>query len=188
MLLWSVAGRIAVNICYGRHHPLNWLMYGVNGAEICFNPSATVGALRYELANLTHFSFCFLCNQLKPAFIEFNSCCFVFVSSFFPLLLPRGRVMHEAEALFGSEFIFLTHPLWTEIFPSSLCCDDGKRTSANSTFFYSSNMYKHGDGEKEVLLQNRANLMLLTPVTKRLALLNSLWHWVMNLCVLIIYI
>ncbi|KAL5017130.1 hypothetical protein ScPMuIL_006719 [Solemya velum] len=38
-------GRIAVNICYGRHHPLNWLMYGQNGAEIVFNPSATVGAL-----------------------------------------------------------------------------------------------------------------------------------------------
>ena len=21
-------GRIAVNICYGRHHPLNWMLYG----------------------------------------------------------------------------------------------------------------------------------------------------------------
>ena len=40
-------GRIAINICYGRHHPQNWMMYGVNGAEIVFNPSATVGALRY---------------------------------------------------------------------------------------------------------------------------------------------
>lgn len=38
-------GKIAVNICYGRHHPLNWMMYGLNGAEIVFNPSATVGAL-----------------------------------------------------------------------------------------------------------------------------------------------
>ncbi|PAA86849.1 hypothetical protein BOX15_Mlig034572g3 [Macrostomum lignano] len=38
-------GRIAVNICYGRHHPQNWLMYGVNGAEIVFNPSATVDSL-----------------------------------------------------------------------------------------------------------------------------------------------
>ncbi len=38
-------GKIAINICYGRHHPLNWLMYGLNGAEIVFNPSATVGAL-----------------------------------------------------------------------------------------------------------------------------------------------
>ncbi|KAL4224229.1 Beta-ureidopropionase [Mactra antiquata] len=38
-------GKIGINICYGRHHPQNWLMYGVNGAEIVFNPSATVGAL-----------------------------------------------------------------------------------------------------------------------------------------------
>ncbi|XP_071945369.1 beta-ureidopropionase-like [Antedon mediterranea] len=38
-------GRIAVNICFGRHHPLNWHMYGMNGAEIVFNPSATVGTL-----------------------------------------------------------------------------------------------------------------------------------------------
>jgi len=41
----TIYGKIAVNICYGRHHPQNWMMYGVNGAEIVFNPSATVGAL-----------------------------------------------------------------------------------------------------------------------------------------------
>jgi len=41
----TVFGRIAINICYGRHHPLNWMAYGLNGAEIVFNPSATVGAL-----------------------------------------------------------------------------------------------------------------------------------------------
>nr|ACO11472.1 Beta-ureidopropionase [Caligus rogercresseyi] len=38
-------GKIAVNICYGRHHPQNWMMYGLNGAEIVFNPSATLGGL-----------------------------------------------------------------------------------------------------------------------------------------------
>ena len=38
-------GRIGVNICYGRHHPMNWLGYKLNGAEIVFNPSATVGQL-----------------------------------------------------------------------------------------------------------------------------------------------
>lgn len=38
-------GNIAVNICYGRHHPLNWMAFGLNGAEIVFNPSATVGEL-----------------------------------------------------------------------------------------------------------------------------------------------
>jgi len=42
-------GKIGINICYGRHHPLNWLMFGLNGAEIVFNPSATVGALSEPL-------------------------------------------------------------------------------------------------------------------------------------------
>jgi len=42
-------GNIGVNICYGRHHPLNWLMFGLNGAEIVFNPSATVGGLSEPL-------------------------------------------------------------------------------------------------------------------------------------------
>ncbi|KAJ1369528.1 hypothetical protein KIN20_031012 [Parelaphostrongylus tenuis] len=35
-------GKIAVNVCYGRHHPLNWMMYALNGAEIIFNPCAEV--------------------------------------------------------------------------------------------------------------------------------------------------
>ena len=30
-------GRIAVNMCYDRHFPLNWLMLGLNGAQIVFN-------------------------------------------------------------------------------------------------------------------------------------------------------
>ncbi|KAK9876068.1 hypothetical protein WA026_011178 [Henosepilachna vigintioctopunctata] len=38
-------GRIAVNICFGRHHFLNWMMFGINGAEIVFNPSATIGGI-----------------------------------------------------------------------------------------------------------------------------------------------
>ncbi len=38
-------GKVAINICYGRHHPMNWQALGMNGAEIVFNPSATVGEL-----------------------------------------------------------------------------------------------------------------------------------------------
>ncbi|CAB3244088.1 unnamed protein product [Arctia plantaginis] len=34
--------KIAVNICYGRHHALNWLMFAINGAEVVFNPAATI--------------------------------------------------------------------------------------------------------------------------------------------------
>src|SRR5690242_17085506 len=35
-------GMIGINICYGRHHPLHWMALGLNGAEIVFNPAATV--------------------------------------------------------------------------------------------------------------------------------------------------
>nr|XP_048307458.1 beta-ureidopropionase isoform X2 [Myodes glareolus] len=59
-------GRIAVNICYGRHHPLNWLMYSINGAEIIFNPSATIGELSeslwpIEARNAAIANHCFTC-------------------------------------------------------------------------------------------------------------------------------
>uniref|UniRef100_A0A4W3IRX2 Beta-ureidopropionase n=1 Tax=Callorhinchus milii TaxID=7868 RepID=A0A4W3IRX2_CALMI len=59
-------GRIAVNICYGRHHPLNWLMFSINGAEIIFNPSATVGDLSepmwpIEARNAAIANHCFTC-------------------------------------------------------------------------------------------------------------------------------
>lgn len=35
-------GKIGVMICFERHNPLSWMMYGLNGAEIVFNPCATV--------------------------------------------------------------------------------------------------------------------------------------------------
>ena len=38
-------GKIGVNICYGRHHPLHWLAYNLNGAEVVYNPSATINTL-----------------------------------------------------------------------------------------------------------------------------------------------
>ncbi|KAJ4965157.1 hypothetical protein NE237_017006 [Protea cynaroides] len=47
-------GKIAINICYGRHHPLNWLAFGLNGAKIVFNPSATVGELSEPMWPIEH--------------------------------------------------------------------------------------------------------------------------------------
>lgn len=45
-------GRIAINICFGRHHPQNWMMFGVNGAEIVFNPSATVNKYKFFMKTM----------------------------------------------------------------------------------------------------------------------------------------
>jgi len=41
----TIFGKLAVNICYGRRHPQNWMMYGLNGAEIVFSPCATTGGI-----------------------------------------------------------------------------------------------------------------------------------------------
>ncbi|XP_042334460.1 beta-ureidopropionase isoform X1 [Sceloporus undulatus] len=59
-------GRVAVNICYGRHHPLNWLMFALNGAEVIFNPCATIGKLSesmwpIEAHNAAIANHCFVC-------------------------------------------------------------------------------------------------------------------------------
>lgn len=46
------AGRIGVYICYDRHFPEGWRILGLNGAEIVFNPSATVAGLSEYLWKL----------------------------------------------------------------------------------------------------------------------------------------
>jgi beta-ureidopropionase len=37
----TAVGKVAVNICYDRHFPEGWRAFGLNGAQIVFNPSAT---------------------------------------------------------------------------------------------------------------------------------------------------
>uniref|UniRef100_G1S094 Beta-ureidopropionase n=1 Tax=Nomascus leucogenys TaxID=61853 RepID=G1S094_NOMLE len=74
-------GRIAVNICYGRHHPLNWLMYSINGAEIIFNPSATIGAFSeslwpIEARNAAIANHCFTCAINRVGTVNVFLCSF----------------------------------------------------------------------------------------------------------------
>ncbi|KAE8634550.1 hypothetical protein XENTR_v10002347 [Xenopus tropicalis] len=70
-------GKIAVNICYGRHHPLNWFMYSMNGAEIIFNPSATIGELSeslwpIEARNAAIANHCFTCSINRVGTVSVN--------------------------------------------------------------------------------------------------------------------
>jgi N-carbamoylputrescine amidase len=46
------AGRIGVYICYDRHFPEGWRAFGLGGAELVFNPSATVAGLSEYLWKL----------------------------------------------------------------------------------------------------------------------------------------
>ncbi len=48
----TAVGRVGVYICYDRHFPEGWRELGLNGAEIVFNPSATVAGLSEYLWKL----------------------------------------------------------------------------------------------------------------------------------------
>ena len=45
-------GKVGIYICYDRHFPEGWRALGLNGAEIVFNPSATVAGLSEYLWKL----------------------------------------------------------------------------------------------------------------------------------------
>jgi beta-ureidopropionase len=48
----TAVGNVGVYICYDRHFPEGWRALGLNGAEIVFNPSATVAGLSEYLWKL----------------------------------------------------------------------------------------------------------------------------------------
>uniref|UniRef100_F1RL41 Beta-ureidopropionase 1 n=1 Tax=Sus scrofa TaxID=9823 RepID=F1RL41_PIG len=93
-------GRIAVNICYGRHHPLNWLMFSINGAEIIFNPSATIGVLSeslwpIEARNAAIANHCFTCAINRVGELTRTSATFMARATWQPLTAaapPGSRV------------------------------------------------------------------------------------------------
>ncbi len=48
----TAVGKVGVYICYDRHFPEGWRELGLNGAEMVFNPSATVAGLSEHLWKL----------------------------------------------------------------------------------------------------------------------------------------
>ncbi|OXB64664.1 hypothetical protein ASZ78_008740 [Callipepla squamata] len=94
-------GAIAVNICFRRHHPLNWLMYSLNGAEIIFNPSATIGTLSeslwpIEARNAAIANHCFTCpiNRVGTEYYK-NA----FTSG------DGGKAHHDLGHFYGSSYV-----------------------------------------------------------------------------------
>ena len=123
-------GRIAINICYGRHHPQNWMMYGLNGAEIVFNPSATVGALRWaENANfgrgyMVILCFCFDCSE------------------------PMWPIEARNAAIANSYFTCAINRVGTETFPNEFTSADGKPAHKDFGHFYGSSYVAGPDGSR----------------------------------------
>ncbi|VDM56596.1 unnamed protein product [Angiostrongylus costaricensis] len=119
-------GKIGINICYGRHHPQNWMMYALNGAEIIFNPSATVGGLSEPLWGI----------EARNAAIA-NHCFTVAINrvgtEHFPNEFTSGD--GRPEAFFGIDLVenISAHHDFGHFYGSSyIAAPDGSRTPALS--------------------------------------------------------
>ncbi|MCZ6654310.1 MAG: acyltransferase, partial [Planctomycetota bacterium] len=93
------AGKVAVYICYDRHFPEGARCLGLNGAEIVFNPSATVAGLSEHLWKLEQPAQA-IANQYfvgainRPGFEEPWRIGEFYGQSYF--CNPRGQIMAEA--------------------------------------------------------------------------------------------
>ncbi|CAJ1936141.1 unnamed protein product [Sphenostylis stenocarpa] len=132
-------GKIAINICYGRHHPLNWLAFGLNGADIVFNPSATVGELSEPMwpievsrfHNSTWFESVFVC-QARNA------------------------------AIANSYFVASINRVGTETFPNPFTSGDGKPAHADFGHFYGSSYVSAPDASCTPSLSRTRDGLLIT--------------------------
>ncbi|KAK7395450.1 hypothetical protein VNO78_16009 [Psophocarpus tetragonolobus] len=74
----------------GKHHPLNWLAFGLNGGEIVFNPYATVGEITKPIYIATHDASCM-------SSLSRNSWFFINLSSNFHLHLYTIILFYNLE-------------------------------------------------------------------------------------------
>jgi beta-ureidopropionase len=91
-------GKVGVYICYDRHFPEGWRELGLNGAELVFNPSATVAGLSEYLWKLEQPAAA--CNNIyfvgainRPGTEEPWNIGELYGSSYF--VNPRGQVIAE---------------------------------------------------------------------------------------------
>lgn len=120
-------GKIAINICYGRHHPQNWMMFGINGAEIVFNPSATVWKTRFFFLRWNHSE-----NDLF-----FQIC---------GLSEPLWGIEARNAAIANSYFTVAINRVGTEHFPNEFTNADGKSPRKDFGPFYGSSYVTAPDG------------------------------------------
>ena len=136
-------GKIAVNICYGRHHPLNWLAFGLNGSEIVFNPSATVGELSepmwpIEVREILY-NFLHCCTYFSIKHLETLICIINF--NVYKLFILQAR----NAAIANSYFVGSINRVGTEVFPNPFTSGDGKPQHADFGHFYGSSHFSAPD-------------------------------------------
>ncbi|XP_074212096.1 beta-ureidopropionase isoform X1 [Camelus bactrianus] len=171
-------GRIAVNICYGRHHPLNWLMYSVNGAEIIFNPSATVGALSCGCESCT----------LHPPWRPAGKMLYSSRSSTVCLISENvidGESLWPIEArnaaIANHCFTCAINRVGEERFPNEFTSGDGKKAHRDFGYFYGSSYVAAPDGSRTPGLSRNQDGLLVTELDLNLCRqVNDIWGFKMT--------
>lgn len=132
-------GRIAINICYGRHHPQNWMMFGLNGADIVFNPSATVRGIRIQKYS----------HMLHATLLKVDPFILFFVpSQIGNLSEPLWGIEARNAAIANSYFTVAINRVGTEHFANEFTSANGKPAHKDFGPFYGSSYVAAPDGSR----------------------------------------
>ena len=156
-------GKIAINICYGRHHPQNWMMYGLNGAEIVFNPSATVGELSEPLWSI----------EARNAAIA---------NHYFTCAINRVGTVTSSSFLTHLSHWF--HNVIQEILPNEFTSGDGKPAHKDFGHFYGSSYVAAPDGSRTPGLSRVSDGLLIAEMDLNLCR-QTRDHWGFAVSILI---
>ncbi|VDM38186.1 unnamed protein product [Toxocara canis] len=137
-------GVIAVNICYGRHHPLNWMMYALNGAEIIFNPSATIAGLRFMRNENLVGRLGEIAARKYPVYSE-----------------PLWGIEARNAAVANHVYTVAINRVGTEVFPHEFTSGDGKPAHNDFGHFFGSSYVAAPDGRRtEGLSRTRDGVLI----------------------------
>lgn len=144
-------GKIAINICYGRHHPLNWTMFGINGAEV----DSFSYTIRHE-------------NNFTSKLLLMNYCYFQIVfnpsATTGALSEPLWPVEARCAAIANSYYTCAINRVGTESFPNEFTSGDGKPAHKDFGHFYGSSYITAPDGTRTPGLGRNKDGLLVAEV------------------------
>ncbi|KAF2294240.1 hypothetical protein GH714_008502 [Hevea brasiliensis] len=146
-------GKIAVNICYGRHHPLNWLAFGLNGAEIVLihlpllvNSVNQCGPLRLFSVHLLPFMLNFCVMIFWPVLSMRFDIPMLEILKRIAFFMQIDMVLQARNAaIANSYFVGSINRVGTENFPNPFTSGDGKPQHTDFGHFYGSSHFSAPD-------------------------------------------
>lgn len=153
-------GRIAINICYGRHHPMNWAMFGINGAEVPLKTNENKKKYptkineicrQFSILMLIYFLFIFLQIVFNPCASSGSSESTWFVQSL-------------SAAFTNNFFTCSVNRVGVEKFPNEFTSGNGKPGQRESGHYYGSSYVATPEGNRTPGLSRDKDGLLVVEV------------------------